>query len=394
MSTAPQSSDLGDAMQTFSRISENLLSSYADLSERAERVEHELCESNRALAQKVSELDAVTRDLEAILEALPVGVVVRDENRRVLRVNTSTCELLRTTPAALLQTGGDSELAEIKDGVDTELSRDDGSRVMLNSRRSDIHTTDGELSGSVQILDDRTEVTALHRRLHALDKAAALGTMAGGIAHEIRNPLNAVQGFATLMNKALHGEDVDLSKLTKWSKMIVEGANEADAIISSMLSFARPKPASMESVDPKALLEKALRSIDQSEADSSLWKIESKADLPPFLGDRILLRQALRNLISNAVNAQASGGALDVQIHLDGAEVVFDVSDAGPGIPEHVRDCVQDPFFTTRAEGTGLGLALANTIAQMHGGRLEVHSSPSHLGGALVTLRIPFTPVS
>jgi signal transduction histidine kinase len=114
------------------------------------------------------------------------------------------------------------------------------------------------------------------------------------------------------------------------------------------------------------------------------------ANLPAFAGDYIKLRQALRNLIANAIQAQPDGGSVHVEARLENGEVVLAVSDAGPGIPKEALARVLEPFFTTRAEGTGLGLALVNTIARLHGGRVEVSREPAPLGGAHIQIHVPF----
>jgi signal transduction histidine kinase len=127
-------------------------------------------------------------------------------------------------------------------------------------------------------------------------------------------------------------------------------------------------------------------------APEKKWRVISSASAPPFAADRIKVRQALRNLVANAMQAQPDGGVVDVSIALDGNEVRLRVQDAGPGIPPELRSRVADPFFTTRAEGTGLGLALVNSIAELHGGRLEISNSPSPLGGADIAFRLPHQP--
>ena len=124
------------------------------------------------------------------------------------------------------------------------------------------------------------------------------------------------------------------------------------------------------------------------------WTFDVHADDARFRGDRIKLRQALRNLISNAMQVQPQGGALAVAICVEGDALVFRVDDAGPGLSPECAAKVADPFYTTRADGTGLGLSLVHSIAQLHGGSLEVQSSDSPLGGATIAFQIPFHPVA
>jgi signal transduction histidine kinase len=371
--------DVERAMASFSTISANLLASYNALEARAARVEEELAVTNLALEAKVAELDAV-------LEALPVGVVVRDAGGRVQRVNRNLVETIGVDPAEVI---GQREIPTLT------TARAQRGRVLvandrplqLDLRRSVVRRADGETLGTVEIVDDRTELEELTERVHAMDKVAALGTMAGGIAHEIRNPLNAVAGFAEMLELRLASSDDE--KAIRWSQLIVRGAAEANAIITSLLTITTPESIDLETLDAKSLIEEALETAREfSSLCSTNSIIHVHANCPAFAGDRIKLRQALRNLIANAQDA-APGKELIVEAALENDEVILSVSDAGPGIAPELRRRVLDPFFTTRAEGCGLGLALTNTIANLHGGRLDIQPTPSDLGGARVAIHLP-----
>lgn len=383
---------LDDAVRSLNSIGADLLESYQALEQRAQHVEEELCRTNAELAGKVSELDAVTRDLEAILEALPTGVVVRDDDGRVVRINRAASVVLGAEPEALLGqrlepiASTDSEWVE-QDGTDAA-----GLRRVIAARRCAVARTaaDGRSgdAGSVEILVDRTERSQLAERVHRLDKLAALGNMAGGIAHELRNPMNAVKGFAALLERRLEPG----SKEHQWSGRIVEGVTEADSILTSMLTLAAPERLSLESVEAAEVAHDAV-AIAETDAtpdgEPSKWQVSVEARAPRFGADRLKLRQALRNLVANALDVQPTGGQVRVTATREADDVVFRVEDAGPGVPEEVRGRLLDPFFTTRAEGTGLGLSLVNTIAELHGGRVEISPRPSSLGGADIALRFP-----
>ena len=246
-----------------------------------------------------------------------------------------------------------------------------------------------------ELVEANRERSELAERLHAADKLSALGTMAAGIAHEIRNPLNAVRGFAELL--AGRGGIEKLGEREhRWARCIVEGVCEADAIIDNLLSFGSPEGLRRSTVDGRELLEGAARlatRLDKRQ-DPAARGITVRSDAPPFRGDHIKLRQAVRNLLENALEAQAGVSAPRVEAELtrENEELVCRVSDAGPGVPAELRTRILDPFFTTHAEGTGLGLALVSVIARLHGGSVQCAPSPSALGGALFVLRFPFQP--
>ena len=369
-----------EVVRSLAQISQDLLTSYEKLARRAERVENDLVAANEELAKKVAELDA-------ILAALPCGVVVRDEAGRIVRANQSACTILATDEAHLIEAGFHPSLAgrgAAGESRDIDLQ---GVRRVVASRWSEIRDAHGSECGSVEIVDDRTTLEALEERVRVQSKMAALGNMAGGIAHEIRNPMNAVRGFAELLRRELPGE----GKAARFATRICEGVAEADQIIASMMQLAQRESLVPESVEPERLVADAIDSARRvlpadRQAD---WTIETQLAAPSFRGDRVKLRQALRNLVANALQMQPEGGYVRVSAYTEAQELVLRVEDAGPGIARDAARRVAEPFYTTRAEGTGLGLALVHTIAELHGGRFEVSKTPASAGGADVAIRIP-----
>lgn len=372
------------AMRALSSISATLSVSYASLEARTVRVEREL-------ERKVAELDGVRRHLTAVLDSLPSGVVVRDAQGRVVRVNAAAARMLEVPAEELVGEHpharlDDSRSRQEADGWRLRELDLDGGRRVLASRRSPVP---GE--GSVEILDDRTALVDLTERLHLLDKLAALGNMAGGIAHELRNPMHAAAGFAALLAPRLP----ELSRERHFAVRIAESLANAEAILASMLTLASPERLVPETIDPANLVAEAVAQVLQARVPDgvpSAWDIERRICAVPFRGDRIKLRQALRNLIANAIDAQPLGGRVRVEARCEGDQLHLCVGDSGPGVPPELRGRVLEPFFTTRADGTGLGLPLVATIAGLHGGRLELSSRPDELGGALFTITLPLVP--
>jgi len=381
----PADEGLEAAMRALSSISATLSESYSALEARTQRIEREL-------ERRLAELDAVHRHLTAVLDALPSGVVVRDAEGRVVRVNAATERILgaaadelvgeRAHPA--LDGEGARELAH--GWLERELERADGERRVVASRRSPVPE-----HGSVEILEDRTELVELGERLHALDKLAALGNMAGGIAHELRNPMHAAAGFAALLVPRL-AED---SRERHFAVRIAQSLANAEAVLTSMLTLAAPERLVPETVDVEALVDEAAALALEAyvpEGEPAAWTVERRVEPATLRGDRIKLRQALRNLIANAIDVQPRGGRVLVEARRAGDALELAVGDSGPGVPPELRGRVLEPFFTTRAEGTGLGLPLVATIADLHGGRLTLSPRPSELGGARFTILLPLVP--
>lgn len=379
--------DLAQVATELSAISENLLASYARLARHAERVEGELVVANAELARRVAEVDALRHHLDAVRRALPCGVVVFRADGSVASANPRALELLGCDETELVRAKGGELLASAtRDELVREHVIPAGTRRVLAVRRSDMpHSDEG---GSVVTVDDRTEERRLSAELAARSKMAALGTMAGGIAHEVRNPLNAVRGFASLLCRELEVT----SRAHRFATRICQGVDEVDAIVASLLGFASPEKLVRETVDASTLVAEAIalaREEGGIAADPLRWSIEPHVAAGEIRVDRIKVRQALRNLVANAIQSQPTGGRVVVEVRQDGETVELRVHDAGPGLAPAVRGRAGEPFLTTRAEGTGLGLALVHAIAAVHGGRFEILGTPGPLGGVDARLRLP-----
>jgi len=352
---------LDEMARAVAAVSDDLLASYERLERRARHMEGEL-------EQRVGEL-------EAVLASLPTGVAVRDAEGDIVRSNAAFDELRSASSGPLSDSEGECSIACA-----------DGSERHVYRKSSEVFSANGERLGSVEIVDDRTELHDLSERVHHMNKMAALGTMATGIAHEIRNPLNAVQGYSELIRHRLAGDE----ELGEWAASIVAGVREVDGIISSLLTIARPEPLNLETLDASALChEAATRAFD---GDADLWTVEINATPGEFTADRIKLRQALRNLIANAVNIQPEGGEVRITVTADADRTTFCVEDAGAGFNHSTAARCREPFFTTRADGCGLGLPLVETIVRLHGGELEIDPKGSDLGGAFISFWIPSNP--
>lgn len=372
--------ELEQVVRTFPAILQGLQDSYADLEERARHVEEELC-------RKVAELDALHHHLEAVLEALPCGVLVRDADGALLEANPAALALLESTLDELrVRAAGDALHGTTAEDGSVVYHAPSGTERLLRTVVSPIIDSNGAPVGTVEILDDQTERAAMTARLHAADKMASLGTMAGGIAHEIRNPLNAIKGFAALLARR---QDLD-EEARRWCGLIVDASSEANSIIESLLTLGSPEGLRPQQLDAHAFLQEVCE-LAAPAVDATV-EVRFVAERATFRADHIKLRQVLRNLVANAIRATAeSDRERVVELALREAEggTQLTVDDSGPGIPAEQRARVFDPFFTGHADGTGLGLALAHTLVRLHGGTIQVSPSPSYLGGAQFQVFIP-----
>src|SRR6185295_14343530 len=174
---------------------------------------------------------------------------------RIVRVNSAACAILDASAESLIgRASHPHSVGRRTDGTPRDARKSDGRRLVLATRHSKIVSRSGEDVGSVEILDDRTELTGLNERLASQSKMVALGNMAAGIAHEIRNPLNAIGGFADLLRREFQLEP----RAHRFATRICEGVVDADAIIASMLSFASPERLHLESIDAAELASSAI----------------------------------------------------------------------------------------------------------------------------------------
>ncbi len=389
-----------NAIQTFTSVLENLQTSHTRLEERARRVDAELCAANEALGQKVSELDRVKQHLESVLGSIPTGAIVYDTQGRIVRGNDAALAILGVTRTDLLGVSAVPGLAGPNaDGQQTEIECADGVTRVLVRRYESITLEGGVPAGGVEVIEDQSELVRAQERLHRLDKTAALGTMAGGIAHEIRNPLHAIQGFAQLLCREADGD----SRATRHAVRIQEGVSEIESIVASMLGIAGEGELRVETFNARALVRESVEAVLQEREAPDLWTMEMVGPAATIHADRIKLRQAIRNLVANACDAQPAGGPVRVETTPTENGVTITVTDAGPGVPSKDIERICDPFFTTRAEGTGMGLALVQRVAELHGGVLELQAPQSAiltpnghtpLNGASFALTIPTQTVN
>ena len=244
----------------------------------------------------------------------------------------------------------------------------------------------GAASGAICLFTDLTAVKGLEEQLRLKESLATVGELTAGIAHEFRNGLATILGYSKL---------IDLKQLPESYGRYVQGIrDEAESlgqVVTNFLNFARPTQIVPSRVDIKSLCERAAEEL-RAEARNLGGDITVRGEFSALEGDEVLLRQAFTNLIRNAVEACADASLAPVVVlrsEIDHAQKVMRivVDDSGPGIEPSARERVFQPFFTSKRNGTGLGLALVQKIIVWHNGRVSVGSSP--LGGASLQVSLP-----
>lgn len=261
-----------------------------------------------------------------------------------------------------------------------------------------LEQTHDALNGEVSRL--RSELQETKGQLARARELAALGEMAAGIAHEVRNPLGSIRLYA----EALVDDLADRPTERGVARRIVGSVVRLNAIVGDVLSFSRELIIRGEVVDVAWLLEDAAESCrhraSERDVEVRVKPPDDQGGLPSVRGDPGLLRQALVNVVSNAVDAASDGGGAERVVELSAFEssllspdagrraaLVLSVEDTGPGMPPQVRERVFNPFFTTRETGTGLGLAIVHRIVDAHGGGVVIGERGG--GGARVEIKLP-----
>jgi signal transduction histidine kinase len=223
--------------------------------------------------------------------------------------------------------------------------------------------------------------------LRKADRLSTLGTLAAGMAHEIRNPLGAMGGALEILESDYardhpHREFVEILR---------KEIDRLGRVAGKYLDFARPQAPDSRPVDVNAVVRSAAELLERSAARAGV-RISARLEegVRPALADPVQLRQALVNLLLNGIQSMTAGGALEVTTRAGGREIVIEVRDHGEGLPEGPLDRLFEPFYSTRAGGTGLGLAVTRQIAVSHGGRLT--AEPAEGGGSRFRLVLPVVP--
>ena len=258
----------------------------------------------------------------------------------------------------------------------------------------DINSRDeiGELSDSFNDMagELKERESSLQNAQHALvqsEKMAAVGTLSAGLAHEVKNPLSAVLGYAQLSKRKLDQPEA----LAKHLDIIETETRRCNEIISNLMQFSRQEKGDHSEISVNDVVEKSMKIVDHQLSLKNV-RIESKlaADVPLIFGNANQLQQVLMNLMINAQQAIGEdGGTVDLETQVKGQSVLITVSDTGPGMDDDVAKKIFEPFFTTKpaGKGTGLGLSVTYGIIKDHGGDISVHRASS--GGAKFVIKLP-----
>lgn len=337
---------------------------------------------------------------EYLVSSMPVGLISCNPYGNLVSLNEIGAQILGANPADLagkpvLDTFGlDTEELQILQRAlageaevtwrETELTTANGQKKQIGYTASRVHDESGAILGSCILFSDITELQGLRSELELNRRQASLGEMAAGLAHQLRNSLGAIVGYGRLLKRS----QTNQTEQTTHADTLIDEASQANQLITRFLELSRQLEVHPESVNVRSCLESVVTSLGmRAEYQDRSISIDCESNVTAKF-DPLLMKQVLTNLLENALQAKSAEPTQVVIFAESTAEALrITVTDNGPGIPPHVREKLFTPFYSSRPDGTGLGLALARKIVELHGGRLSIESASEQ--GTVCTISLP-----
>jgi two-component system sensor histidine kinase AtoS len=413
-----------ESYASFSRTINSLQRKYIELKDEFSEQNEKLVRANRKLVDLTERNLAATGFLNGILNSLSAGVIAVDQSGRITHFNPAASLILGIPPGEplgklyrdVISPGHPTDANALRaaesgqevTSVEKKIKLAGGTRLHLSVSTAILRDEENRPIGAVEVFQDLTKIKKMEQEIARLNTLAALGEMAATIAHEVRNPLSGIVGFASLLEKELDPSDPK----RKLTSKIISGVNSLNETVTTLLNYTRLEEINRTEViyDDflKATIEQFRREFPQKTRDVQIQH-HPPSDSPEgpirLLFDRLLMRQALFNILLNSVDAFSGEGKIEIRtcclprqkavaqyaertlLGLDETIVETSISDNGPGIDPELIDQVFAPFFTTKKEGSGLGLAVAWKIMKAHGGDIIAENGPE--GGAVFRLLMP-----
>ena len=360
-----------------------------------------LARANRSTRVSLRNIKAQAAD---ILSSMDLAVITTDVGGTVTSINRRGIELLALegdcVGRPLSNLSEAIWLEEFRQatqaGDDSSATRDfpysiNNSIRILRAFCQPLRNHEQEEIGNILQLRDVTERALMDERLLRMERYMGLGSLAAGLHHEIKNPLAALSLHVQLLEEELTSAATS-NEVHEMLSVIRTEVARVGGVLENFRDFASLGRLNLTQVDLATLIDRQIRLIGPQAKQQQIAVTVELPDepLPPLNSDRVRLEQVLLNLLINAMEAMPDGGKLTVRCSetaaLDMVAVRIEVLDTGPGVPESIQDCILDPYFTTKSDGTGMGLALCDKIMRQHHGQLEFRSSNS---GTVFELTLP-----
>jgi PAS domain S-box-containing protein len=352
-----------------------------DISEK-KKFENELIRKNKELSRLFEKIRLAEMELENIFESLSDMLYITNEDCVIRNINMAVVERVGKRKEEIIG----RKCYEIFHGMDRPYEKCPHTKTVTNkmsyieeyddpyfggtflASSSPLFDASGKFIGTVHVVRDVSELKELREKLAMTERMAALGEMAAKVAHEIRNPLVSIGGFSRRLEKRLDG------KLQEYASIITREVSRLEEILRDTLSFVKQVKLSKESVEIVDIINETISLFSQEIKQKG---INLQTDLKGAFRlevDPNRIKEALINIISNAIQILKEGDTLIINTYSSGGYGIIEIKDTGCGIKEKDLPFIFDPFYTTKTEGTGLGLAIAHRVIEEHHGKIKVYS--------------------
>ena len=341
--------------------------------------------------------------IRSIIDSLPMGVVIFDSHLKVVMANPPAYDILNADEyvhhclaqgtdhkafgdwgeilRSVLETGQKANFDAVEYACNDQVKLLDIECTVLKCEDHNLS------SGGAVVIHDVTEKINMARQLSQSERFAAIGKVAGKVAHELNNPMDGILRYINLAIRSI--EKNDMEKPAEYLIQCRQGLMRMVGIVSELLEFSRSSYLTFESVPMITVLEEAVKTIEPCAGDVKINIINRCSDAAAHSG-RGYLFQVFCNLIKNAIDAMEGEGSLDISIDSDEGMAVIRFSDTGPGFPEDKSEDIFRPFFTTKSHGsgTGLGLAICRDLVNKHNGKITAENNSGK--GSTFSVYLPF----
>ncbi len=335
-----------------------------------------------------------------VVNSMPNGLISLDSEGRITTLNQNAANLLGLTfpnvkgkllEEVMKECDLRNTLLPASDIFERqkECRLNDGRVIPLSITSSLLKDEEGKIIGKVIILRDLHEIKTLEKKIERSERLASLGRMAAGIAHEIRNPLSSIKGFAQYFRKKFDPGSEDAN----YALVMAKEVDRLNRFIQDLLNFAKPQEPKFKPVDIIEVMEHTLKLTESDFMRKNIRIIKNfDKQIPQISADSDMITQVLLNIFINANEAMEKNGALTITVRKNYNESVhISIGDNGKGITERDLRKIFDPFFTLKSGGSGLGLAIVYRIIENHHGEIEVTSKPGK--GTLFKINLPFKQI-
>ena len=355
-----------------------------------------------------STLEEVKGLARNILQSIPTGILTLNSSGVITAVNPTAEAVLKRLSTELLGHSYESVFSEgetirnVLDGAlrfhrhvsqqDLPYESQDSTPHTIRVSTAELTGDDGQPAGVILQAQDMTEWLALEQRVRVAEKLTALHTLSAGVAHELRNPLSAMDLNLHLLEEELKEQGSLGRQASHYMHVLNAECRRLSVILDNFMKFARPGSIGLHELDVPNMIDHIM-ALMQFEAEERKVQLEQRVaeGLPPVFGDETQISQVLVNIVVNAFHAMPAGGLCRIvagEQETDNRRwVEISVTDTGVGIKKEDLSRLFEPFYTTKSSGTGLGLAIAYRIMQDHGGTIQVSSVPR--GGTTVVVQLP-----